>query len=329
VFGVLMTLVAGSIYGMIKQTRSTGAALTFVVYLLIGCWATALARFDLIPAGLTLAAAILAQRDRWKWAFVLLALAILFKFYPLVLLPVFFIAQQRRYRGDAWYAWRRWDGIALCICICVLVMAVSLALSVDGTLSAFAYFKDRPIQIESVAAGWLWLGHFVGYPLHYIVSFGSHNVLSPLSAPLSLLLTLSDIAGLLYLYWLQWRDKLDIFTACLLALLITLVTGKVFSPQYLLWVVPFVAYVGANNGKWLLSWGLVGLLTTVIYPFLYALSYSHSYATPLTHIGAFYPSVLLRGLTLLGIVCALFYQAITANASGARDLTPSDPATIV
>ena len=97
-FAIWMALVAGAIYFVLKRCRSSNAALVFAFYLIAGNWATALARFDLIPVGLTLGAVILAERSRWRWSFALLAVAILLKFYALVLVPPLFIAQQRQVR---------------------------------------------------------------------------------------------------------------------------------------------------------------------------------------------------------------------------------------
>src|SRR2546421_914023 len=305
-FAVWMTLVAGIIYFILKRSTSTGAALAFAFYLVIGNWATALSRFDLIPVGLTLGAVIFAGRSRWRWAFALLALAILLKFYALVLLPPLFIAQQLQYRGSKWYAIRRWDGILTFVVVGVVVTSISLVLSVDGTLGPLAYFRDRPIQVESLAAAVLWIGHFAGYHVQYVYTFGSLNAISTLSSKVSLLSSLCFVAGLVYTYWLQLRGKLDVFSASLLALLISMITGKIFSPQYLMWVAPFIAYIGKSNWKWLVSWGIVCVLTTCIYPFIYTYA-PDGLSVP--RVPLFYPLVLLRGVIILVIICVLFYRA--------------------
>jgi hypothetical protein len=113
------------------------------------------------------------------------------------------------------------------------------------------------------------------------------------------------VVALLYTFWLQWRGKLDIYTASLLTVMIIIITGKVFSPQYLIWLAPLVAFVGEANWKWLVSWGAVGLLTTWVYPNMYNL-------VPLKDVPllpTFYPVVFARDLLILGFMIVLLYLA--------------------
>ena len=298
-FAIEILIVAALIYFSIARWRSRSAAIAFAFYLALGSWATALGRFDLIPAGLTLGAAILASKARWRWAYILLALATLVKFYPILLLPVFLIAQQKNLEGK-WLSPRRWSGLGIFAGICALVMVVSLLLSVANTLVPFSYFLNRPIQVESFAGTLLWLGKFVGYQPQYTFVYQSLSFNSLLSHKVSLLSTLLLGVGLLYTYWLFWKGRLDIFTASLLTLLVIVITGKVFSPQYLMWVTPFVAYVGKANWKWLLSWGIVAALTTYIFPTMYV---------DIPHIEQGYPVIIARDFLILAITCALLFWA--------------------
>jgi Mannosyltransferase (PIG-M) len=307
-FALEMALVAASVYAILLRFRSRRAALAFSFYLVVGGWATALGRFDLIPAGLTLIALLCAQRAKWKWAAVMLALATMFKLYPLVLVLPFFIAQQLCCRGSKWYAWRRWDAVVVCVSVCAMLTALSLVLSIEGTLGPFRYFDIRPIQIESLSASLLWLGSLVGYPVHYVSSYAAVNALSPLSSIVTLVATCCLAIGLLLTCWLQWHGKLDLPIASLVTLLLVIISGKVFSAQYLLWVTPLVAYIGQSNWKWLVSWGTIGLLTTVIYPLIY-LSVPNVLLVPL--IPAFQLVLLLRNVLMLALILALLYRAIT------------------
>lgn len=310
VFAFWMIALAIGTYFLVKHFFSRGAAFALALYFAIGGWVTVGGRFDLIPALFTFIALLCAQRGRWKWAFAMLAFGTLFKFYPLVLVLPFFIAQQRQ-RHERWYAWRRLDGLVVFAAVCLSVELISLLLSVQGTLAPLSYFGTRPIQVESLSASLLWLTSFFSVPLTFVYSYGSLNVNSPLSSIVSDVGLLALVAGLAYTFWLQWRDRLSLAQATLLTLLIVMLTGKVFSPQYLIWIVPFVAIVGKSNWKWLLCWVAICSLTTLIYPFLYALIHN---ILLVPQMPIFYPVVTARNLLMLGVVIALFHQARRSQA---------------
>lgn len=299
-FAGWMLLLAVGMYVLLRRSR--GAALACALYLIAGGWATMAGRFDAVPSLLTLGALLCALHRRWHWAFALLALATLFKFYPLVLLIPFLLARQQEVQGR-WYARRRWSPLAVYVLLGVLVTMVSLLLSVEGTLSPLSYFQSRPVQVESLGASLLWLGSFLGAgSLTYAYTYGSLNVFSPLSAGVSAGITVLLVAGLFYVYWLQWRARLDLARACLLVLLVIIVASKVFSPQYLIWVIPFVAYIGRGALKWLVPWTLVGLLTTWIYPYLYLMRHR---LEDVPTLPLFYPVVTLRNLLLFALTLSL------------------------
>jgi hypothetical protein len=299
-FAIWMLLLAGCIYFVLQRWRSREAALAFALYLVVGGWATAVERFDLIPAALTLFAVICAVQKHWNWSFAFLALATLSKFYPATLLVPFFLALQQEMRGK-WYAWRRWQPIGVFIGVCILIIGISLLLSVVGTLAPLGYFGNRPVQVESLSASILWVLSILGKTsLTYVHTFASLNVLSPLSSRVTLLITILLAIGFLSTWWLQLLKRIDLEMACLLTLLIVIVTGKVFSPQYLIWVIPLAAYVGQGHRWWVLFWTLVGLLTSWIYPYIYHMA-PHIYQVP--YIPLFYPATSIRNFLLLGFIC--------------------------
>jgi hypothetical protein len=303
-------------------------AIVYAVYLLIGAAATLLARFDIAPALVTLAALWATQRRRFGYAYVYLAAGVLLKLYPIFLLPLVMIAQARAatarariegrmpavahpphadglayathekpagVRGPAqwsewWSACRVWlirprammtywlrrlwsqpatarvaQGVALCLGLIAFGFWCSLAMNPAGTLSGFSYASDRPLQVESTPASLLWLGTLVGIPAHPDYSFVSLNFVGPLDVALKPLsaLALLGVCGLVY--WRQARARLTVgqaFVACLCAVL---VTNKIFSPQYLIWVLPIVAAVEGFDVLWL----AVCVLTTVDFPIIY------------------------------------------------------------
>ncbi len=141
IFAFCMALVASAVY-LILRAQSRGAALAYACYLAVGGWATALGRFDLIPAALTLLAVISAQRGWWKWAFALLALATMCKFYPLILILPFLIVQRTQEHTKI-PIWRRIAPLGIFAAICLALTTVSLFLNIAGTLAPLSYLIAR------------------------------------------------------------------------------------------------------------------------------------------------------------------------------------------
>jgi hypothetical protein len=312
-FALLMILLAAGMYFLLLRCKSRQAALVGAALLVIGGWSTAAGRFDLLPSFLTLVAVILAERKRWTWAFVLLALAFLLKFYPIMLLLPFLLAQQMDERAR-WNAWRRWRPLVVFVGVCMLVMAVSFLLSVEGTLAPLSYFQTRPLQAESFGSSLIWLSTFVDFhPMTFEFTYGSLNVVHTYAAFIALGETILEGVGLVYVAWLQWRRKIDLALATLLTLLMVIVTGKIFSPQYLIWVLPLVAYVGGTERRWIVCWVLIGGMTSFIYPYIYDMA--GILQVPLLPL--FYPIVTLRNCLLFVFVLALLVSH-TRNKTGTK-----------
>src|SRR5439155_14756506 len=134
------------------------------------------ARYDLWPAALTIGglAAVIAGRTRLGGA--VLGLAVMAKVYPLVILPIVLT-----------YVWRR-AGVRSAFSCAVFAVATALLVALPFLLIASAGLwqsvRDlvaRPLQVESLGAAVLWVGHAVaGVPIEVRTSFGSDNLVGPL-----------------------------------------------------------------------------------------------------------------------------------------------------
>ncbi len=306
-FAILMALLAGGMYVLLARFKSRTVAIIGAALLVIGGWSTAAGRFDLVPSLLTLVAVILAERKRWTGAFVLLALAFLMKFYPVMLLIPFLVGQQME-QHTKWNAWSRWKPFAAFIGVCVLVMGVSFLLSVEGTVSPLSYFETRPIQAESLGSSLLWLATLVTHhPLSFEFTYHSLNVqpVHILTALVTYGESLLELAGLAFVAWLLWQRRINLALATLLTLLVVIVTGKVFSPQYLIWIIPLVAYAGGTKWRWVVSWVAICALTTLIYPYTYYAP-GHTGIVQVPLVPWFYPAVTARNFILFGVVLVSF-----------------------
>jgi hypothetical protein len=289
-FALWMALTAALIYWLLLRYGPRGAALTFAFFALVGAWATAEGRFDMVPAALTILCIIAAERKHWTFAYVALALGVLLKLYPLLLLPALFIAEQQNAQrlpipkqtmtlkmlpAELWRTLRsirtwHWKNTLIFFAVVIGVTALFATLDFQGAVvSQFSYFSHRPIQIEATGSTFLWVATQFGFPAHVEFTYGSLNVISPLGDSLALITECAFVLAFVYTIWQQWRGKLDVVQSCIALLLVFIAFGKVFSPQYLIWLMPLLAYTSALDGFWLLSWGSISLLTSIIYPYLY------------------------------------------------------------
>jgi hypothetical protein len=292
-FTLLMATVTAGIYWLLQRYGPVGSPLVFVFYLLIGVPALALVRFDLLPALLTLLCVIAAERQQWTKAYCLLAFGVLLKIYPILLLPALFLAEQqslgRLYVLADDLAWKgilkqskyilqgicgwHWQNCLLFVTLLLVTTGIFALIDFHGAVvSQLSYFLQRPVQIESTGSTVLWIAQHLGIPWQKIeYSYGSINIISnQLGSSVSIMGMSCLMLGTVYTLWLQWHKKLDIVQASIALLLVFLATGKTFSPQYLIWLIPLLSYAGAYNRFWIFCWGIISLLTAILYIFFYS-----------------------------------------------------------
>ncbi len=288
--GMAALVLLGFIGMRVWSTRER--ALVYVGYLLLAELPFLLVRYDIVPALATLAALWAARRRRFSLAYVLLAVATLLKLYPLVLAPLVFVEDWRTAddtgRGGALARATAFVGPLL------LGFGLAYVRAGGGALAFLAYAAARPVQIESLPATLVWLGTHAGIPATSVFSFGSVNWTSPLASALAPLSTAAMVCGCLIVYWRQARGKLALPYAFLACLGVLLVTNKVFSSQYLIWILPVVADVAGLDLIWVVIAALTGA-SIGLYPFDLT-----SY--PQIQLEAFFLVVALRNALLLAVI---------------------------
>jgi hypothetical protein len=329
VFAMWMGLIVCLSYLWFARVVSRTRAITYVTYLLVGATGTLLMRYDLLPALTTLAALRLAERRRYRWAYVLLAIGVLLKLYPGFLVPVLLVYQWRQsaparfgglgedgwdwrqrldlfrrgalavladYRLAARNFWQRcgeiWISLGMFVGVTLLGFSAPAIINYAGTVSEFKYALTRPIQIESVPASLLWLGGFLGYPVEPNQSFSSLNLVGPLDGVIRQLSLLAMIVGTLLVCWQVLRGRLSLGQGFVAMIAVVLASNKLLSPQYILWILPLVAYVEGFDLLWL----TICALTTLIFPFIYQTR--HPIITVPTN-PAFLPTITLRNAMLV------------------------------
>ncbi|HSE70751.1 MAG TPA: glycosyltransferase 87 family protein [Nocardioidaceae bacterium] len=202
--------------------------------------ATTYARFDLVP-GILAGTALLLLAAHPRVAAVCGAVATGLKFWPALLLPA--LAAPRRSRGPV-----------LIVVALVGVLLAGASVVVAGwsrLVSPLTWQGERGLQVESVAATPAMLGWAIA-PERFTVGFSEFNAFEVHGPGADVLLRLSQLGTLavvvgLAVLWvraLRLGDGLDgeaVTWTCLAAVTGFLVTSKVLSPQYLLWLLPLAA----------------------------------------------------------------------------------------
>ena len=214
-------------------------------------------RYDIFPAVLTLASFYLFATKRYAWAGIILAVATLTKLYPAVVFPLYFLylAYNRQWR-DALSTTIGFFGAG------VLIVAVVWLIEPQMITNFMSYHTDRPLQIESVPSSIVYLLSMLGLADVEIQSFfdpgsfGSDNLVGPLpdavaEAMMPLMVALMLVTYAVYAV-LRHRgvsdDGLRLMSLGIIAvLMLFMVANKVFSSQYLIWVIAPVAFIVASR----------------------------------------------------------------------------------
>ena len=236
----------------------TAAALGFfgVSPLLIG--SVVLTRFDFWPAALAIFALAALLWDRPAPAAILLAAAIGAKLWPAAILPLFVLWLVRTRGPRIAAVWT--VGVAAVLAAIFLPFTV---LAPGGVGHSFHTQLARPLQLESLGSAVLIAAHLVsGTTLHVTGSFGSQNVTGSGTHTVELVTTIAGALALAAVWVLFARGpatgaRLATHSAASIAALLAF--GKVFSPQFVVWLVPFVLLVGGSRGV-----AAGGLLTAVL-----------------------------------------------------------------
>lgn len=227
-------------------------------------------RFDLYPALLVMVALWLSLERRPVAAGVAVGLGVLAKLYPLAVVPA--LALPWLVPLDAGRLVRY--GVAVVGSI-VLVLVPFVALAGTDTLGFLSYQAQRGLQVESIGGGLAVLtGLMRGHTVDMSFGFSAVQVAGPFADAWLAALPALTVVGFGLLGWIGWRHArrgpVPAATTVMLtfaSVLVLLATSKVFSIQYVVWIVPFAALL--RGGRFWLAAAIVAL-TMPIHPLLYA-----------------------------------------------------------
>ncbi len=218
-------------------------------------------RFDMMVAAVAVAALAVSARPALSGA--LAGAGAMMKVWPVLLLL------GARPRGRAW---RALAGAVACGVISLTVFAALM----PGSLEFLRYQGGRGIQIESVPGSVFTVARHFGWDGTLALRYGSREYVGPGVEAVAFAALLLSLAGFgLLLVWrlrARWRPAVP-YDAALAATLLMVVTSRVLSPQYLVWVLALGAacLTVRSSSQRTVAWCLVACatLTQLDYPFLY------------------------------------------------------------
>jgi hypothetical protein len=264
---------AVALLGMVLVLQATRApparfwgALAFAALAPLALGSVVLSRFDLWPAAVVVLALAALVAGRWRLGSALIGLGIAIKLYPAVLLPLAVVCAWRRGGRRAGLVSLAWTvGVAAVVFLPFVIVAPGgIWDSLSGQLS-------RPLQIESVGSALLLGVHQAfGTGLTVATSHGSQNLAGTGPDVLAAIVTVAQIAFLVWVWVAFARRRLGLLAAAAAALTGFIAFGKVLSPQFLIWLIAVVPLVPGRRGVTamaLLAAALV--LTQLWFPFRY------------------------------------------------------------
>jgi uncharacterized membrane protein len=222
-----------------------------------------LVRFEIFPVALTYLALRAARDDRHLGAAFWLGLGVAMKGYPLFVAPALVV-----------FVWRRagWRRAAMAAVLCVLPMLVATAAvysyaGLDGVAAPYKFHAKRGLDSNSStyeaaveAFGWDWPKRIVEWKKAPLIASGVASLLA---------------AGLVAVRR-RGEPFAGLVAAGLVSLTVLMSLSLFYSPQFVMWLLPFVAWSGSRVARILAHVYL--LMTAVHFPYAFVLRLVTNYS---------------------------------------------------
>ncbi len=179
-------------------------------------------RFDILPAFLCLISLLLLEQRRWVWSAIVLGIATLTKWYPLLLLPVFLSYDYSTRRRLNWRMF-----LAFGLTCLIIIVPTLLTGGLGALLVPYRFHAGRGVDIPSLTG---LVSFALGCWLHVPPSgswwLGIFAVLQVSIVPFCLFDRIDTLDKVLH-----W---------CILILAPFVLFSRIYSPQWLLWLMPML-----------------------------------------------------------------------------------------
>jgi hypothetical protein len=263
-------------------------------------------RLDIVPVALTLAGIVLSERRRPWAAGGAFAAAILFKVWPVVVLPLLLI--RTRFR-------------ALVATISILTIGIVVWVGVSGI--------DAARQVESFrgASGWQIESVFgvidrvvTSEPIRY--EAGASRI-GHIEGWETVVLRLATVGAIAIAWVLARRRPIDPAGGPALAAVASLlVLSPIASPQYVSWLLPWAAIVASERRGWDVRILAIGASVTA--SLVFAVYWGNQYALRELLVLAAVRAICIAGLAIIGFTHRTVDRARASAARASLDLQPAN-----
>src|SRR5271157_3606524 len=155
------------------------------------------------------------------------------------------------------------------VCTSVLGVALWYLLGGPGLMTSILYHAERGLEIESLYAGPLMiLGRLTGEPMVAELGHGSYELQCAIAPAAVAASRYVQLLALVFTLVPFVRSRRRSGVQCAGALILGLIlTAPVFSPQFIIWVLPFILVMSGSLGRRARPlYALICALTFLIYP---------------------------------------------------------------
>lgn len=271
IFSLMMAVCSAVLIILIYNLRSQYKFWAFLLLLPASFYFTQ-NRFDILPSMLTIASLYLLFKDYFKLSFILLAVSVMTKWYAIILFPIFVTYYYSLHKQIHWKA-----TASFFLTILVIILPTILISGWRDFLSPYAYHLNRAGNSES---------------LFYLFTL----ILKPL-AFLSIPFLLLQFAIAAFSIFAMINNKEKILVWSLLAILGFILFAKFYSPQWWLWISPFLIILARTKKDVILIFAF-DLLTYIYFPFIYGLKFTFPFLLTIV--------VIIKTIFILYFMSALF-----------------------
>ena len=220
-FHIEMIVCAGLVALLIKKVMKLSPMPFLIIF--VALFGILIELLDVYVSLITFVSVLLFDKKKYWWSAIFLCLASATKIYPLVLFPLFGIRLLK-------------DKYKLIPFVISGILSIILIFSNSFSIS---FHKDRPVQPESIYGSMAYFRNPKPELIYAHNAIEYKDIFLPLWIPVALL-TFGFVRAI---------QQKSIFVSSFYMILSFIVANKVLSPQYLIWIAPFIVFVQKKT-KW-------------------------------------------------------------------------------